>query len=381
MTDLETARPSSYLRTAFSWARAAMIVAALGAGLVAACGERGAGGPRETEFADAFIAAKVNGRPIYNEDVRSYAVERGLIQEGAELPADSEQFHLALDALIERRLFAMEAESRGLNRDPEVEREVELARERILAAAVYREIEERATDPATIERLYRENARRLGEAQQVQLRHIQFDTREAASAARRRIEAGERFEALAFELSRDRESGSEGGELGWRETADLVDGIRQAVDAARVGEVVGPVQSDAGWHLVQVLDRRQRGAPSLAALRPQIEEFQRFEEASRLRERLEATARIEVAAERPAGVAPEGGVTEPAAPETARRNEEDLPRARPPNPFPMGPGGVAAGASGEEETPAPAPAPQPQTPAPQTQTPEPAPPPVEERET
>ena len=356
--------------------RAALALIALGAAALAGCGlgEQGGGGARRTQFEDTFIAAKINGRPIYNEDVRAYAVQRGYAQEGAELPTDSDAFHLALDALIERRLFAMEAESRGLDRDPEVRRDIELARERILADAVYREIDERATDSATVERLYRENARRLGEAQEVQLRHIQFDTREAASAARRRLNDGERFEALAFELSRDRETAAEGGELGWRLAADLVDGIRQAVDNGRVGEVVGPVQTEVGWHLVQILDRRQRGAASLAALRPQIEQFQRFEEASRLRERLEATARIELAAEGPAGAPAEGEAIEPAErPEgQARRRQE-----RPPFPFPMGPGGVA-GDGGV------APAPEPETPAPEL-TPAPAAPaptpPADERDT
>ncbi|MGE0830754.1 MAG: peptidylprolyl isomerase, partial [Hyphomonadaceae bacterium] len=269
------------------------------------------GGVRETQFEDSFIAAKVNGRPIYNEDVRAFAVTTGRIEDGQELAADSPEYQLALHDLITERLFALEAESRGLDRDPEVRRQLDAARERILASAIFRDIDEKATDQQTIERLYRENARALGEIQEVHIRHIQFDTREAALAARRRLDEGEQFERLAFELSRDRETGPEGGELGWRAVDDLEDGIRQAAESAASGEVAGPVQSTVGWHLLQIVDRRQRGAPSLAQLREQIVEWQRWQETNRLRERLEGTARIEIAAERTVGVEGAGDAQEP----------------------------------------------------------------------
>ena len=91
---------------------------------------------------------------------------------------------------------------------------------------IYEEIDARATDPDAIERLYRENASRLGQGTEIHLRHIQFETREAADAAKRRLDQGERFEALAFELSTDRDTGPDGGDLGFRAVSDLAPAIR-----------------------------------------------------------------------------------------------------------------------------------------------------------
>src|SRR5215468_12221515 len=69
-----------------------------------------------------IVAATVNGRPIYVEDVRAHAVARGLLQEGQDLDANSDAIYFALEELIQVRLFAMEAEARGLDRQPDVRR-------------------------------------------------------------------------------------------------------------------------------------------------------------------------------------------------------------------------------------------------------------------
>jgi len=304
---------------------------------------------------DPIVAATVNGRPIYIEDVRAHAVSRGFLQEGEDLNANSDAFYLALDELIQFRLFSMEAEARGLDRDPSVRRQLENARERVLAAAIYEEIDQRALDPDAIERLYRENASRLGQGQEIRLRHIQFDTREAAEAAKRRLDNGERFVALAFELSTERDTAPDGGDLGFRAVSDLVPAIRQAVDGQNVGSIVGPVEYDGAWHLVEIEDRRERGVPSIETLRPRIIDWLRFQEITQLQERLERDARIERLREPEVSSEPAGDV---AAPDDATPSEPFRPapdaanppgQTPPPFPFPMGPGGV----TGDQPAPAP----------------------------
>lgn len=339
---------------------AAVAVAAIG---VLSCSEAESGGVRETRFSDNSIAAKVNGRPIYHEDVRDFAVRNGRIREGEELTPGSDIYHMALQDLITQRLFAREAEARGLDRDPDIRRALDAARERILASAIYAEIEERATDPDTIERRYKQTVRQIGETPEVLLRHIQLDTREAAAAALRRINEGERFENVAFQVSRDIRTRAEGGDLGWALVDSLPDGFRQAVDSHRVGDVAGPVQTELGWHVLQIRDRRTRSAPSLASLREDIVNHLRFEGVESLRDRLEGQVRIEIAA---VGAAPE---TEPEA-EAGDRPTAPAPNA--PSDIPMGPGGVAA--AGQSDG-APEPEPAPPPPA------EPAPAVGEERET
>ncbi|HVY86590.1 MAG TPA: peptidylprolyl isomerase [Caulobacterales bacterium] len=318
--------------------------------LLSACGlGRGPDTGGGTGVTNPVVAATVNGRPIYVEDVRSYAVQRGLLQEGQDLDANSDAFYFALEELIQFRLFAMEAEARGLDREPDVHRRLENARERVLAAAIYDEIDQRANDPQAIERLYRENAGRLGQGQEVHLRHIQFDSKEAADAAKRRLDQGERFEALAFELSTDRGTAADGGDMGFVQVNDLAQPIRELEERTSVGQIAGPVQVENTWHLIRVEDRREKGAPSLEELRPRIIQWLRFQEISQLQERLERNARIDRMREREESVEPGGEVSEPASspttegPPSANAPDAHAPpgqHAPPAFPFPMGPGGV-----------------------------------------
>lgn len=324
---------------------------------------------------DPVVAATVNGRPIYIEDVRAHAVARGFMQEGEDLDANSDAFFMALEELIQFRLFSMEAEARGLDREADVRRQLENAQERVLAAAIYEEIDRIANDPDAIRRLYDENAARLGQGTEVHLRHMQFNTRELADAAKRRLDGGERFEALAFELSSDRETAPDGGDLGWALLTDVQGPIRTAVDDANPGEIFGPIEYANAWHIVRVEDRRERGVPSLEELRPRIVDWLRFQEITRMQERLERDARIERLREPEVVLDPGEETPVPADATTPDEPVRPAPDAAsppgegaPPFPFPMGPGGVIGGAD--------PPRPAPQATAPPAPTP--APPPAAE---
>jgi peptidyl-prolyl cis-trans isomerase C len=319
---------------------------------------------------DPVVAATVNGRPIYKEDVRAHAVMRGWLQESEDLDGNSEAFYQALEELIEVRLFAMEAEARGLDREPDVRRQLENARERVLASSIYEDIAQRAADPEAVERLYRENANRLGQGEEVHLRQLVFTTREAADAAKRRLDQGERFEALAFELNTD----GDGGDLGFVQLNDLVPAVREAVGRTSNGELIGPIQVADRWLIFRLDDRRTLGGPSLEQLRPRIIAWLAYQEATQLNERLARDARIERFRQAEEGMEPGGEVTEPPDAPSAQRPRTTTPSLAeepPPFPFPMGPGGVIGSPPAQQrETPAPADQ--------QSSAPRPAPPPTED---
>jgi peptidyl-prolyl cis-trans isomerase C len=325
----------------------AAALALAGCGLGRDSGADSAGGT------DPIVAATVNGRPIYIEDVRAHAVARGWLRETEDLDANSDAFYIALEELIQMRLFAMEAEARGLDRRADVRRQIENARERVLAASIYDEIDARATDPDAIERLYRENASRLGQGEEVHLRQIVFPTREAADQAKRRLDQGERFEVIAFEQN----TSGDGGDLGFNAVGDLTTAMRQEVESTNIGSLIGPIQLENTWHIFQLVDRRARGVQSLETLRPRIIDWLRYQEVTQLEERLQRDARIERLRQPEEGMEPAGDVTAPGDAEPVRPTTPEPDANAPPFPFPMGPGGVTGG-----QTPNPAPQAQTQTP-------------------
>ncbi len=84
------------------------------------------------------------------------------------------------------------------------------------------------------------------------------ETRALAAKLRQQIIDGESFRDLAKEYSEDIGSAQEGGDLGWTSPGQLVPEFQEAMDNAKIGEVTRPIQSQYGWHIIQVEDRRQQ---------------------------------------------------------------------------------------------------------------------------
>jgi peptidyl-prolyl cis-trans isomerase SurA len=101
---------------------------------------------------------------------------------------------------------------------------------------------------------------------QTHVRHILIKTNELTSEAdarnrllqlKERIDNGVKFDELARLHSEDG-SASKGGDLGWINPGDTVPDFEKAMNALQPGEVGEPIQSPFGWHLIQVLERRDQ---------------------------------------------------------------------------------------------------------------------------
>ncbi|MBL8163859.1 MAG: peptidylprolyl isomerase [Anaerolineae bacterium] len=89
-------------------------------------------------------------------------------------------------------------------------------------------------------------------------RHILVDTEEEAKDIIDALNAGESFAALAQAVSKDTSSGQNGGELGWSPITQYVAEFQAAVRDAEIGAIVGPVQTEFGYHIIQVRAREER---------------------------------------------------------------------------------------------------------------------------
>ncbi|KAB2929859.1 MAG: molecular chaperone SurA [Candidatus Contendobacter sp.] len=113
-----------------------------------------------------------------------------------------------------------------------------------------------------------------GLVNQTRVRHILLNTspqrsddeaRQQLEQLRQRIRGGEDFAELARTYSNDKESGERGGDLNWVSPGMLVPPFEQAMNALKPNEISAPVKTQFGWHLVQVLERRQAQATPEAA--------------------------------------------------------------------------------------------------------------------
>jgi peptidyl-prolyl cis-trans isomerase C len=99
--------------------------------------------------------------------------------------------------------------------------------------------------------------------------HILVDSEEKALALKAEIEGGADFAEVAKANSTDG-AAANGGDLGWFGVGMMVKPFEDAVLAAEVGKVTGPVQTDFGWHLLIVKETRVAAQPTIDELRDEL---------------------------------------------------------------------------------------------------------------
>jgi parvulin-like peptidyl-prolyl isomerase len=92
----------------------------------------------------------------------------------------------------------------------------------------------------------------------VNARHILVEAEEQAQDIIEALKVGDSFADLARAVSTDSQSGTNGGELGWSPVFQFVKPFADAVREAPIGEIVGPVQTEFGYHIIQVRAREDR---------------------------------------------------------------------------------------------------------------------------
>jgi peptidyl-prolyl cis-trans isomerase SurA len=83
------------------------------------------------------------------------------------------------------------------------------------------------------------------------------DARTRLQQLRERVTAGDDFANLARSHSDDQASAIKGGDIGWVGPGKMVPEFEETMDATAIGQVSQPFKTRFGWHIVQVLDRRQ----------------------------------------------------------------------------------------------------------------------------
>lgn len=144
-----------------------------------------------------------------------------------------------------------------------------------------------------IEAEYKNFVAQLGDTE-YHARHVLLKDETAAKLVLQQAQAGTPLAQLAEKYSEDVTSKSGGGLLNWAAPASLVPGLGDAVKAATIGKLIStPVQSQAGWHVLQVEAKRPLVAPKLEQVRVQLAQVIGKRELAQAVQALVNTAKIE----------------------------------------------------------------------------------------
>ncbi len=209
---------------------------------------------------DGKTVASVDGKTITESDLTLAEGELG--QQFANLPAEQRRA-AALSAIIEIRLLSEEAVKKGLDKQTEFQQRMAFLNQRALhAALIDSEVAGKITDADVRARYDKEIAARPP-VNEVHARHILVKTKEEAEAIIKQLDGGADFQKLANEHTTDPSGKSSGGDLGYFGPGQMVPEFETAAFALENGQYTKqPVQTQFGWHIIKVEDKRSQQPPA-----------------------------------------------------------------------------------------------------------------------
>lgn len=215
---------------------------------------------------DTQVVAVVNGSKILFRDVR--LAYENLPKQYRGMPI-AQIYQPLVQQLTERRLVLLAAEAENLAADPDVASQIQQAQQRILEQAmVSKRVAAAATEAALRARYEAGKIAQTGN-DEVRASHILVETKAEADAIVAALNKGGDFAALAKEKSKG-PSGAKGGDLGFFTKDKMVPAFAKAAFALKAGEVSAPVKTGFGWHVINVVDRRQGAGPTFAERAPEL---------------------------------------------------------------------------------------------------------------
>ena len=210
--------------------------------------------------------ATVDGIAITYNDVS--LVEDELMAAYGQLP-EEQRFQTLVGYMVDRILASEAAKKAGLENDADVAK-IKAFMERKALQDVYiaKMLMERVREE-DVTAYYDKEIKNGPVEEEVRARHILLDNREAADAVMVDLENGADFAALAKERSKG-PSGPSGGDLGYFSKQSMVPAFSDAAFKLAAGETSPPVQTQFGWHVIRVEDRRNRPVPPFDQVRDQI---------------------------------------------------------------------------------------------------------------
>jgi peptidyl-prolyl cis-trans isomerase C len=212
--------------------------------------------------------ATVNGTPI-GRDFYEFYVKNVSGKSSSELP--KEQREQALDNLIRAQLVAQQAEKDGVTKDKETAAILELSRLNVLQQAVSeRYLKDKKPTDQDLRKEYETQVALLAN-KEYRARHILVATETFANKLVEQLDKGAKFDDIAKRESMD-SSKDQGGELGWFTPDRMVKPFSDAVLTLKPGEYTKkPVQTQYGWHIIQLEETRDLAPPAFEGVKQQLE--------------------------------------------------------------------------------------------------------------
>ena len=237
------------------------------AGLPANAQDKAAPAPEKAAPAKSQAVAPAAGKELYPKSYYDVLLKERLTQG----QPDSPELRAAVrEELNTRELLAREAKKKGLDKSSDVKNQMDLSAQTVLVRAYVGDwLKANPIPDAALRKEYDTIKSQMGD-KEYKVRHILVEKEDEAKDIIIELQKGGKFEKLA-ERSKDPGSKANGGDLDWNAPGNFVKPFSDAMVKLPKGKfTTQPVQTQFGWHVIEVDDIRDAKIPTFEEVKPQI---------------------------------------------------------------------------------------------------------------
>ena len=245
----------------------------------------------------AAASAAAGGKMVVNgvtiPQARIDAMNKELSAQGQ--PDTAERHAAVKEELVNREILAQAAAKRGLDKNPDVQAQMDMARQAVLVRALFEsEVKANPITDADLQKQYEQFKGQMG-TNEYKVAHILVDKEEDAKAIIDQLKRNPNdFAKLAKEKSKDPGSKDNGGDLDWGPSARYVKPFADAVQSQPKGQIsAAPVKSDFGYHVIRVDDVRPLKVPEFTELKEQFRQRAQQQQIQKMVMDLRSKAKVE----------------------------------------------------------------------------------------
>ena len=242
------------------------------------------------QMSEEIVVAKVNGDEIQLKEVLDIIDQLPLDYQNQPLASYFDQI---VDEVINTRLAAKAGEKSDLSDDPIVIEAMRIAAQKVLAENWLRTELAKSVTQEALGKAYDAYVADVTSREEIRASHILLEDEKTAVSVIKKLKEGSDFAQLAREMSTG-PSGPNGGDLGYFGRGAMVPIFEQAAFGLEVGSFTNtPVQSQFGWHVIMLFDKRISDAKSREEMSQQLAQNITKISFARIIETLRANAEIE----------------------------------------------------------------------------------------
>ena len=229
-----------------------------------------AAAPKAAPKAAAAATPAAGDKQLYTQGQYDVLLKERLAQGGQDTP---EVRNAVKEELNTRELLAREAKKQGLEKSPDVKTQMDLASQTVLVRAYVRDwVKKNPVPEADLKKEYDTIKSQIGD-KEYKVRHILVEKEDDAKAIITELQKGAKFDELAKARSKDPGSKDKGGDLDWNAPANFVKPFGDAMKSTPKGKFTPqPVQTQFGWHVIEVEDVRDAKVPGYEEVKPQLQQ-------------------------------------------------------------------------------------------------------------